>query len=116
MKKEELKELLLQSLTEEIAEKDREVLIEKAIPVYEFSSTFREKLINRIAGLKLDSFKRPEMFARWNTAFLRIALTGSVVIIILVVSIFLSQGSLSYDTLLGLDSSVDEGLVSLLIK
>jgi len=116
MKREELKELLLQSITEEIAESDRQILKEKAIPEYEFSSSFSENVVNRIAGVKIGSLMRPEMFARWNNAFLRIALTGVIVIIILAVSIFLSQGSLSYDTLLGLDSSLDEGLVSLLVK
>lgn len=116
MKKEELKELLLRSLTEEIADKDIRVLNEKAIPKYKFSSSFRETVMGRLAGNGIGNVLKTEKIAGWNHAFLRIALAGAAIIIILVVSILLTQGSLSYDTLLGLDSSVDEGLVSLLIN
>jgi len=45
-----------------------------------------------------------------------VALTGAVAIIALIISIFISQGSLSYDALIGMDSSVDDGLLSLLIE
>lgn len=116
MRKEELKELLLRSLTEEIADRDIRVLNEEAIPKYKFSSSFREIVMSRLAGGRIGNVLRPEKFAGWNNAFLRITLAGAAIIIVLVVSILLTQGSLSYDTLLGLDSSVDEGLVSLLIK
>jgi hypothetical protein len=116
MKKEGLKELLLRSLTEEITEKDRKLLEEKAIPEYKFSSSFSEIAMSRIAGGMAGTSMRPEKLRMWNKAFVRIALSGAAIIIILIVSILLTQGSLSYDTLLGLDSSVDEGLVSLLIK
>ena len=116
MRKEELKELLIRSLTEEIDEMDIRVLNEEAIPKYIFSPSFREKVLSRLAGAGIANGNRPEKLALWNNAFLRIAFVGAAIIIILVVSILLTQGSLSYDTLLGLDPGVDEGLVSLLIK
>lgn len=116
MKREELKELLLRSLTEEIAEKDRRLLNEKVIPEYKFSSSFSELVLRQLGAAWNGNTLRKEKLSGWNNAFFRIALAGAAIIIILVLSILLTQGSLSYDTLLGLDSSLDEGLVSLLIN
>jgi len=49
-----------------------------------------------------------------NNVFSRIALTGVAAIVILLISIFMVQGSLSLDSFLGLGNSYDESLVYLL--
>lgn len=116
MKKDDLKELLLRSVTDEISDSDRDILETSAIPEYSFSSSFRDKVLNMVAGINKTSLLRPDIFAGWNTAFLRIALSGAAAILLLALSLFISQGSLSYDTLLGLDTSVDQVMVSVLIK
>ena len=116
MKKEELKDLLLKSLSEEVSDNERAMLEKHALPDYKFSPSFSDRVMSSIAsgGLVLPGGR--DLFAGWSNTFLRVALTGAAAIIVLAVSLFLTQGSLSYDTLLGLDTTVDEGLVSLLIK
>jgi hypothetical protein len=49
-----------------------------------------------------------------NIAFYRIALTGVAAIVLLLISIFLSEGSLSFNTFLGMGESYDESIVYLL--
>jgi hypothetical protein len=49
-----------------------------------------------------------------NFVFNRIALTGIAAIIVLLISIFLMEGSLSFNSFLGLSDSYDESIVCLL--
>jgi hypothetical protein len=49
-----------------------------------------------------------------NFAFYRIALTGVAAIIVLLVSIFLREGSFSFNSFLGLSDNYDESIVCLL--
>jgi hypothetical protein len=116
MKKDDVKELLLRSLTDNISNKERGILQDNVLPDYEFSSEFNKKVMSQVSGKKILTLNRLDIIAGMDNAFLKIALTGAAAIILLTVSLFISQGSLSYDTLLGLDNSVDEGLISLLMK
>ena len=81
---------------------------------YNFNENFRDKVLDKLfsAGLKV---KREVEFVKYmNFAFYRIALTGVAAIVILLISIFLVQGSLSFNSFLGISNSYDESIVCLL--
>ena len=115
MKKKDLEDLMLRSLTEDLESDERLTLESELIPDYGFSTGFRDKVMKRITGAEVSTLLSADVFSGLDSTFVRIALTGIAAIVILALSIFINQGSLSYDALLGLDSTVDEGLVSLLI-
>lgn len=114
MKKEDIKELLLKSLTEDLTEAERLVIESEAISDSSFSYGFADRIIARIEKGSL--FLKPDFINSLNLGFRRVALTGVAAILLLTVSLLLSQGSLSYDTLLGIDNQIDDSLVSLLIE
>ena len=116
MKKEDLRELLLRSITEDISDKERRLIEEEAIYDYSFSNDFRERIMTRLEPVRTRIFSGIDFLRSFDIVFKRVAIAGIMVIIILAINLLLSQGSLSYDTLLGLDTHVDEGLISLLIE
>ncbi len=116
MNNDDLRELLLHSITEDVSDKERRLIEEEAIYDYSFGNDFRERVMNRLEPVKTRLFSGIDFLRSFDIIFKRVALAGFTVIIILTISLLISQGSLSYDTLLGLDTHVDEGLVSLLIK
>lgn len=116
MRKEELKELLLKSLTDDISNSERELIELEALEEKSFGDGFRERVLSSIDGPYVFSFLSYNLSAAFDRIFNRVLLTGALAIIALLLSIFISQGSLSYDTLIGIDSSVDDGLLSLLIE
>ncbi len=81
---------------------------------YNFNENFKDKVLDKLfsEGLKV---KREVEFVKYmNFAFYRIALTGVAAIVILLISIFLVQGSLSFNSFLGISNSYDESIVCLL--
>jgi len=55
-----------------------------------------------------------EFVRSWNLAFYRIALTGVAAIVVLLLSIYIMEGSVSFNSLLGLSDNYDESIVCLL--
>ena len=49
-----------------------------------------------------------------SKAPMRVAVTGAAAIVLLSVSVFLSGGNFSFETLLGLGDTTEEGMISLL--
>lgn len=113
---ENLKELVLKSLTGELDEKERELLKKEVIPVYSFSNRFRDNVMDRISEKAVFLLFRPDFLTSFNESFRRVAFAGVAAIIVLMVIMFISQGSISYDTLLGIDATVDDSLISLLVE
>lgn len=114
MKSEEIKDLLISSLDPESDSGDYCDRLEKAGVLYDFKSGFRSSVVSRIFG-DAKIIKMEQDFSRlWNTAFYRIAFTGVAAIVILLISIYLSEGSFSFNSLLGLNSGSDESIVGLL--
>ena len=116
MRNNDLKELVLRSITEDISDAERMQIEERAIYDYSFSNDFRERVMARLNPAEAWLLFGIDFMKSFDVIFKRVALVGLAAIIILAVSLFLSQGSLSYDTLLGLDNHVDEGLISLLVE
>ena len=88
--------------------------LEEAGVDYRFSDGFRDKVLGRIASAGNTVVREMESVRNLNNVFSRIALTGVAAIVILLISIFMVQGSLSLDSFLGLGNSYDESLVYLL--
>ncbi|MCX6325974.1 MAG: hypothetical protein NT144_04890 [Bacteroidia bacterium] len=81
---------------------------------YDFSKSFGDKVLDKLfsAGLTINS--EMEFVKSMNFAFYRIALTGAAAILVLLISIFLMEGSLSFNSFLGLSDSYNESIVCLL--
>jgi hypothetical protein len=111
----EIKKMLIASLnaeadTTEIPGK----LGERGID-YDFSHGFSDKIIARVfSGGIVKIARQAELFHYMNAAFYRVALTGVAAIIVLLVSIFLTEGSISLNSFLGLSDNYDESIICLL--
>lgn len=116
MKKDQMRDLLLKSITENLDEDERLLIDNDLLPEYSFSQGFRERVLGKIGIEKMPVYLRPDFLRSLDIGFKRVALSGVAAILILISSILLSQGSLSYDTLLGIDSNVDDSLISLLVS
>jgi len=81
---------------------------------YDFSSDFTDKVLGRIYSSGKIITREVDFLKSLNFAFYRIALTGVAAIVVLLISIFLMEGSLSFNSFLGLSDSYDETMVSLL--
>lgn len=114
MKPEKLKDLLLRSLTSDLGSDERKVLEEELMTDHRFSEGFRDRVMKGIASGKILVNGKREMLRLFDSIFMRVAIPGAAAVIILTLSLLLNQGSLSYDTLLGIDNEVDDVLISLL--
>jgi negative regulator of sigma E activity len=113
---ENLKELVLKVLTTDLNEEEQELLKREAVPVYSFSNGFKDSVMDRISKGSVSLVLRPDFLRSLNEIFRRVAFTGVAAIIVLIVIMFVSQGSISYDTLLGIDATIDDPLISLLVE
>ncbi|MDT8401220.1 MAG: hypothetical protein RQ743_05960 [Bacteroidales bacterium] len=111
-----IKDLFLRSLTAEISSDERTVLERRLLTDHRFSKGFTEKIMKKIASAKILVNGKHDLVRSFDSIFLRVAIPAAAAVVILVISILLSQGSLSYDTLLGIDNEVDGMLVSLLAE
>ena len=116
MNNEELKKLMLRSLTDDLSEKERAIIEKDVVPELQFSNGFRGLLMDKITSGSVVLLNGMDFLRTFDLLFRRIAITGVAAIILLALTVFISEGSFSYDTILGLDSTVDEGLISLLVE
>jgi hypothetical protein len=81
---------------------------------YDFSENFGNKVIDKLytAGYKIN--REVEFVRSMSFAFYRIALTGVAAIVIMLISIYLMEGSLSFNSFLGLNDNYDESIVCML--
>ena len=110
----EIKRLIISSLdanadTIEVARK-----LEEEGVSYNFSQNFGDRVLNKLFSAGLSVTREVEFIKYMNFAFYRIALTGVAAIVILIISIFLMEGSLSINSFLGLSDNYDESIVCLL--
>jgi hypothetical protein len=81
---------------------------------YDFSPGFTGRVLDRIFTSEV-RVVRPLEFTRYlNMAFSRIALTGVAAIALLLLSIFLMEGDLSFNSILGIGDTDTESIVYLL--
>ena len=114
MKRAQVKELIIKSLSADNNSEDTFRKLEEAGVRYSFSEDFRNKVLDRIFSASVTVDREIEFVRSLNTVFYRIALSGVAAIAILLLSIYLMEGSLSFNSFLGLSDSYDESIVCLL--
>jgi hypothetical protein len=114
MKTEKIKKLIIDSLERDNPAEDTLGKLEEEGVTYTFESNFRDKVIYRIFTAGININREIEFVRSLNFAFYRIALTGVAAIILLLISIFVMEGSLSFNSFLGISNNNDESIVFLL--
>lgn len=114
MKPSELKKLIIGSLDEGADPQDNARKIEEAGISYDFSRDFTEKVMDRVFSPVAGTTREVEFVRSLRFIFNRVALTGVAAIVLLLISIFLAEGSLSLDSFLGIGDSYDESMICLI--
>jgi hypothetical protein len=114
MKREEIKKLIGESLSGGDASDESRRKLGEAGVSYDFSSDFREKVMDRLFTAGIAVNREVEFLRSWNSAFFRIALTGVAAIVILLISLYFVEGSFSLNSILGMSDNYDESIVCLL--
>ncbi len=114
MNSSELKDFIIKSLNSDSDPLETSVRLQEEGLSYDFSNNFSEKVLNRLFVPVLTVTREIEFLKSLNQAFSRIALTGVAAIVVMLISIFLMEGSISFNSFLGLNDSYDESIISLL--
>lgn len=114
MKPKDIKKLVIDSLAPEHDPVSLKEALEEAGVSYSFSEGFTNRVLNRLTQGAVIIRREKDFLRSLNFAFNRIALTGVAAIVILLISIFLMEGSLSFNSFLGLGDNFDEGIICLL--
>jgi len=114
MNSSEIKKLIISSLDTEAEPGEAARRLEEEGVLYSFRNGFSDRILQRISSPALKINREMEFVKYMNIAFYRIALTGVAAIILLLISIFMTEGSFSFNSFLGLSDSYDESIVCLL--
>ena len=114
MKTPQLKKLIIESLNADTDSEGIARKLEEEGISYNFSKGFSDKVIDKLFSASLKVNREVEFIKSMNYVFYRIALTGVAAIVILLISIFLMEGSVSFNSFLGLSDTYDESIVCLL--
>ena len=114
MKNSDVKKIIDESLSPDVETDLFMEKLEKAGVTYSFRSDFTEKVLDHVARGTLVVRREIDFMRSLNRAFYRIALTGVAAIVILLISIYIMQGSLSFNSFIGLSDSYNESIVCLL--
>jgi hypothetical protein len=114
MKREEVKKLMIRSFESEVSPQEIADQLENAGVSYDFRDGFGYKVIRKIFSASLSVNREVEFVRSMNYVFNRIALTGIAAIVILMISIFVMEGSFSINSILGLGNSYDESIICML--
>ncbi|MBP8959984.1 MAG: hypothetical protein KBG40_06110 [Bacteroidales bacterium] len=114
MKIKDIKNLILKSLMG--IEPDAEIInnLRQATGDFSFSEDFTDKVLDKIFNCDARESHDIEFLQSLNKIFYRIAISGIAAIILLLISIYISQGSLSIDSFLGLGDIADESIIYIL--
>lgn len=110
----EIRKLLINSLNEDQDSARIAKRLEEEGISYDFSNGFTGRVINRLSSASVKVTREIEFTRYLNNAFSRVALTGVAAIVLLLISIFMMEGSLSFNSILGLGDTDTESIVCLL--
>jgi hypothetical protein len=110
----EIKKLIISSLDTDADPGETARKLEEESLSYDFSREFTTRVTDKLFSASSAVIRQVEFVRNMNFAFKRIALTGVAAIILLLISIFLMEGSFSVNSILGLNDSYDESIVCLL--
>ena len=114
MKSSEIKEFLIGTLDSDADTSDVSAKLEKEGVSYDFGKGFTDSVLTIIFHVGLKVRREIEFARNMNLAFKSIAISGVAAIIVLMISIFLMEGSISIDSFLGLRDNYDESIICLL--
>jgi hypothetical protein len=114
MERSEIKKQIISSLDADSAPRDITGQLEDIGISFDFSEAFTGKIIEKISITGLVVNREMEFIRNLSSAFYRIALTGVAAIVILLISIYLMEGSISMNSFLGLGDTYDESIICLL--
>lgn len=114
MKPQEIKALIISSLRPEADTRKVAGRLDDAGISYDFGEEFSSKVLDKIYGTGLEIKREMEFIRSMSSVFYRVALTGVAAIVLLLISIFIMEGSLSIDSFLGIGNTYDESIVYLL--
>lgn len=114
MKPSEIKKLIIESMDENNPPTAFLEKLEEEGITYDFAEGFTGKVTDRLyrAGLIVNG--HIDFVRNLNLAFNRIAITGIAAIVLLLISIFIMEGSFSFNTFLGIGNSYDESIICLI--
>jgi hypothetical protein len=113
MRREELTKLLIQPGEDREGRVDNDELLATLRNSYRFSPGFTGRVLQAI-GNPAQAVRLYDLEAGMVSIFMRVALSGAAAIILLAVSVFISGGTLSFDSLLGIGNSSVESMICLL--
>ena len=113
MKRGDLSELIAHLDSSAETDKSFDDILKNLRDSYRFSPGFTEKVTNSLTLTIRHDFAS-DFTSRVNSLLTRVAITGVAAVIIMAISVFLSGGDLSFDSLLGLTNSTDESIICLL--
>jgi hypothetical protein len=113
MNSDEIKKILINSLNSD-PDAEATKLTEDEVIAFDFRPGFKEKVLNKIFSVEMIVAREVEFSKYMKLAFSRIALTGIAAIVLLLLSIFFMEGSISFNSILGLSNTNDESIVCLL--
>ena len=110
----DIKNLIISSLNTDADPKEAARRLEEEGISYHFSKGFKDNILDKLFSAGLTVNREVEFVKYLNFAFYRIALTGVAAIVVLLISIFLMEGSISLNSFLGMSDTYDESIVCLL--
>jgi len=114
MESSELKKLIINSLNNDTDPAESCKRLQDKGVSFSFSNGFTDRVLDALAASGLMTMNKNEIEDSIRIIFYRIAIGGIAAILILFVSIMLSEGSFSLNSLLGLSNTYDESIISLL--
>lgn len=113
MRKEELLKLLTLTDDKRKGQGDNDKLLASLRDSYRFSPGFAGRVLQTI-GNSAHVVRMNDLEVSMGSLFVRIALSGAAAIIVLAISVFISGGTFSFDSLLGIGNSSVESMIGLL--
>jgi hypothetical protein len=110
----EIKKFIISSLNTDADPMEVATRLEEERISFDFSKGYKDKILDKLFSAGVTISREVEFVRYLNFAFYRIALTGVAAIVVLLISIFLMEGSFSFNSFLGLSDSYDESIVCLL--
>jgi hypothetical protein len=114
MKRSEIKNLIIGSADPDLDTIETARKIEEGGVTFSFREGFAQRVSDKIFSTAITVNREIEFVRSMRFVFSRIALTGIAAIVILLISIFLSEGSITLNTILGLGNTHDESIICLL--
>ena len=114
MDKPRFKDLLIRSLDQNSDPAEISGKIEEAGVSFSFSEGFQQKVMDRVFNAGSAVVRKVEFVKNLNYVFYRIALPGVAAILLLLISIYLMEGSFSFNSFLGLGDNYDESIIYML--